>query len=323
MKKAINLIITYLLLLFIGWILGSVIYSIYLNSLNYVSGNRIKFFSLTDLVQSGIYVAYCLIFLICPVISYYRGRHPAGISQTIAYVLICLFTWGVLFPGVYYTNKAVEKKIKLDNQSVYLSEGYFRAGADKIYLFTKPFDDYNNFGLSTSGVVIDTTENGTVKIEKELYERKLEIKKHAYPYKEVQQKDYFAMKGKPIPVDFALLINKAKTSFENGFFRYLNFLSLALLICILYGISNFFEWRLLNTTLIFFITTIILSINSIYYSSALLQVKHRIMQLSFFQMLNQKIDEPIIFVLNNFITLVFVIIGIVRLILKTHKGKNK
>ena len=121
MKKAINLIITYLLLLFIGWILGSVIYSIYLNSLNYVSGNRIKFFSLTDLVQSGIYVAYCLIFFICPVISYYRGRHPAGISQTIAYVLICLFTWGVLFPGVYYTNKAVEKKIKLDNQSVYLS----------------------------------------------------------------------------------------------------------------------------------------------------------------------------------------------------------
>lgn len=322
MKKAIKLIIIYFTFLLLGIFLGTILYSLYLNTLSFVSGNEVKLFSISVFLKSAIHVSYCLVFLICPLICYYRIRHPAGIAQTIAYVILCFVTWFGLFPGVYYSNKLYVKHSKAKSEMIHLSEGYFRPGEEKIYFFTKDFDE-NKFIATSTGIIIDTSEEGIVTVEDVQDDFRLELNKSASPYKEIQLKKIFEKKGKAIPVNFETLISVAKRSFERGFFSYLNFLSLALVICAIYMLSSFFEWKLLNTTFIFFVTAAILSINSVYYSPAFINIKHKIGDNKFFEMLSGPIDDPVIFVFNNLITLIFVTIFVVRIIVKKHKNKNR
>jgi len=323
MKKAINLIINYFLFLLLGLIFGIILYTLYLNSLGFISGKEVKLFTIPVLLKSGIYVAFCLVFLICPIVSYYRVRHPAGLSQTIAYVIICLITWFGLFPGLFYANKAYNNHFKVKSEITHLSEGYFRPGDEKVYFFTKEFQQDKNYIYTTTGIVIDTSEDGKVTVENINDDFRLELNKSAQPYKEVQVKHLFDKKGRSIPIGLEKLVAAAKRSYERGIFSYLSFLSLAVLICMLYSLSTFFEWKLLNTTLIVFITSIILSFNSLYYSTSYSALKNKVADNRFFEMLSGYIYEPVIFVINNLVTLIFIIILVVRLIVKKHKNKNR
>lgn len=321
MKKALKLITTYFLILIIGLLFGTIMYSFYLNVINFVAGTENVLFSFSELVRSGIYVAYCLIFLICPVISYYRLRHVAGFSQIIAYVIICLFTWLVLFPGVYSLDKLYEKYSSEVDATTYLSKGFFRPGDEKVYFFTKDLDNKNDYSPNT--VVIDTSENGEVTFENIKDDFNFELNRLSEPYREIQIKKSFHMRGNSIPVNFKVLIYIAKRNFSESFLSYLAFLSLAVSICILFCFSTFFEWRLINTTFIFFMTSLILSVNTFYYSYAFLPFKNKLTDNRFFDMLGKYISDPLIFVANNLFTLIFVIIVIVRFMAKKHKNKDR
>lgn len=321
MKKALKLISTYFLILICGLLFGTIMYSFYLNVRNFVAGNEIVLFSFSELAKAGIYVSYCMIFLICPVISYYRVRHPSGFPQIIAYVIICLFTWLVLFPGVYYLDKIYEKNNTEPEPAVHFSKGYFRPGEEKVYFFTKDLGSKNDYSPNT--VVIDTSDEGIVTFENLYDDYNFELTHLSNPYKEIQVKNSFNMRGNSIPVNFKMLIYVAKRSFSKNFLSYLEFLSLAVAICILFALSSFFEWRLINTTFIFFLTSLILSINSFYYSYSFISVKQKLTDNRFFTMLGRHIDEPLIFVANNLFTIIFVIVIVVRVIVKNHKDKDR
>lgn len=321
MKKALKLITTYFLILFFGLLLGTILYSFYLNVMKFVAGNEIVLFSFSELAKAGIYVSYCFIFLICPVISYYRVRHPAGFPQIIAYVIICLFTWLVFFPGVYFLDKVYEKHNEGTETSIHFSKGYFRPGDEKIYFFTKDFESKNDY--KPNAVVIDTTEDGIVTFENVYDDNTFELSYLSNPYKEIQVKKSFNMRGNSIPVNFKMLIYVAKRAFSESFLSYLGFLSLAVSICILFAFSTFFEWRLINTTLIFFFTSLILSINSFYYSYSFISIKTKLTNNRFFDFMGNYISEPLIFVANNLFTIIFVIVIVVRVIVKNHKNKDR
>lgn len=322
MKKALKLITTYFLLLLCGLLFGTIIYSFYLNVLNFVAGNDIVLFSISELARAGIYVAYCMVFLICPVISYYRVRHAAGFSQTIAYVIICLFTWGLLFPGIILINKVYDKYNDSDNTRTFLSQGYFRPGDEHVYFFTKDFSENKNHMYDTVGVVIDTTDDGIVTVENVSDDYKMELKQLAYPYKEIQVKQSFFMRGNTVPITFSTLIYEGKKSFGKGIIPYISFLSLALLISVLYIFSNFFEWRLLNTTVIFVFTSVILSVNSIYFSTSFDFIRNKISSIGFFETLSKYMDNPLLVCTNLFLTIIIIVVWIVHTAIKNHKNKE-
>ena len=98
MKKALKLAVIYLIILIFGTVLGTLLYSLYLNLLGFVSGREISFFSDEELFKSVFIVMPCMLIFIIPVISYYRIRHPGGILQLIVYMVLCLLTWALLMP---------------------------------------------------------------------------------------------------------------------------------------------------------------------------------------------------------------------------------
>ena len=52
MKKALNLLIAYLITLVTGTLVGSVLYSFYISVLKYVAGTEVAFFAKNDMLCS-------------------------------------------------------------------------------------------------------------------------------------------------------------------------------------------------------------------------------------------------------------------------------
>lgn len=322
MKKALNLILIYFIFLFSGIIAGTVIYSFYLNVLNYIAGREIILFRFADLLKSFFFIAYCMTFLICPIVSYYRIRHPGGFAQTIAYFLICIITWCGVFPGVYLLNNYCDTKFPIVESHESLSEGYFREVDGKVYYFTKDFESENGNVPVSSVVTINTSEAGGVEYSTIRDLPSWDFNKKAAPYREIQVKENFTDKSFRLPIDFMVLIENAKKSFS-GLRYLLCFASLVLLICSLYGITSFFDWKLLNTVFLFFSAFIVLCVNTAYYFTGFEKVISKITNNSFFNMLGKNIDEPLLFVINLFVMLVFIVLGIVKFGVHKHREKER
>lgn len=323
MKKAVNLIITYFAFLLAGILIGSIFYSLYLNVLNFISGQEIHFFIRKELMESLFYISNCMIFLICPFVCYYRIRHPGGLPQTIAYIILCLFTWGLLFPAVnqlevYYKNHS-ENKINTE----YLSKGYFREADGKVYYFTEDFKYKIMKGIAANTVIIDTSEEGEVSVDSIKDTKDFILNQKAYPYREVQIKKTFETSTYKTPLTFKNLIEDGKKSLSDGFITYLGFLSVALLICAAYALSTVFEWRLLNTTLLFINVSAILFFNSVFNILFTGAVTAKLTDNAFFDFLGEYFYNPLLVVINVVLALIVIVIGIIKFILRNHGKKDK
>ena len=323
MKKAINLLFTYLLFLLAGLIIGTFLYSFYINLQDFVAGREISFFSDGELYKSVFHIAYCMVFLICPLIAYYRIRHPGGIPQTIAYIILCLITWFALFPGIYKLNQFCDKYFLKESQKTYLSEGYFRQIGNKVYYFTNEFSPDENGDVSASAVVIDISDLGKVYFDTIVDDGNLELLNAASPYKEILVKETFSESLMSLPLDMNLLVAKQKEAFDTGFLSYLGFLTIALVICAMYGLTTFFEWKLINVSILTFGELFILVVNSIYYMPVLIDFKLRLISNVLIQKLGHVINDPLIFVINLLFTFIFVVIGVIKFVLHVHGKKEK
>lgn len=327
MKKALNILITYIVFFIAGLVAGTLLYSCYLNLLNFVIGREIHFFADAELYQSVFYVAYCLILLICPFVTFYRIRHPGGVPQTIAYILICLINWGLLFPGVYKLNKICDRHFNFEVEEAGLTKGYFREDGDTIYYFTKDFEpDFKNYSFGSeqaSAIIIDKSENGGVTYSQVTDDKEFPLNKDSKPYKEVLIKENFEETKFSVPIDFHVLINQMKKNYDNGIIPYLIFLTFGLVISTIYGVSTFFEWKLINTSLLFFASVSVYTVNSVYYLPILEKLKDRLNSNVVIDNLGNYIHDPLIFLINVLFALFFVITGIIKFIVHIHGKKNR
>ena len=62
MKKALCFIFMYFGLLIVGTALGSLVYSLYMNVINFTAGRPLELFKTTDLIKSFFYVNSCYAF---------------------------------------------------------------------------------------------------------------------------------------------------------------------------------------------------------------------------------------------------------------------
>lgn len=322
MKKALKLALIYLVILIAGTVLGTLLYSLYLNLLSFVSGREITFFADSELFQSLFYVLPCVIILIMPLISYYRIRHPGGALQLIIFIILSLITWLVLMPCSLKLKNYCNKRFNIETIREPLSPNYFRQVDNNVYYFTREFQSEAPEQVPQApAVVINTNEFGSIDYRSIGDYPGFALNRKAQPYREIQLKNIFGDGENPIPIDFRLLITKINSSYSGELRPLLLLLSFVVLICSVYGLTNIFEWRLLSTVMLFISTALILCLNSVYYSSYFDVIKSKIMDNSFFRFFNNIVSEPILFLINSFFALVFIISGIIRFAVRKH-AKN-
>jgi hypothetical protein len=64
-------------------------------------------------------------------------------------------------------------------------------------------------------------------------------------------------------------------AYFGGLAHLLTLISFIILLCSVYGITNFFEWRLLNAVMLFITTALILCLNSLYFAPQFDAIKAR------------------------------------------------
>ena len=309
MKKALRLVLTYFLFLVLGAAVGMFFYYAYLHLQSSVAGQQSSFFKREELLRVLFYVLGCLLLFVCPAMVYVRISNKGGIAHFITFIILSAVTWVVLIPLLGHFESKVLYNIK--DSSKVLTGGYFRENGDKIYYFT---DDYNkNPYIDTTTIVIDTTQEGTVEIEKIKPSRDFILFRDSAPYSDILLKTAFGESDKQTVISFALIMDHAKVAYSKGWTFWLGFLSLGLLFASLYGTADLFRWRLLNSGFLMLMTFGVFSANTLYYHPVVTSFRRQyINNKGFFIFLGKYMDDPLLVLVNVTLSLVFIIIGIVR-----------
>ena len=323
MKKELKLAGIYVMFLLLGTVLGTLLYSLYLNLLGFVAGQEITFFSDSELFTSFFFVLFCMLFFMPALICYYRIRHPGGFLQLLVYVLLCALTWVLLVPCTAKLQDYCKKRFSFDTQTSYLTPNYFRQVDDTVYYFTRDFESVDGRVAEAPAVIISTAESGTVEFETVRNYDNLEVNRKALPYREIQLKNIFGSDKNPIPVDFNLLIKKVTTSYSGGLRSLLTLLSFVLLLASVYAITSFFDWRLLTSVILFITTVFILCFNSVYFLPAYDSLKFQLTNNGFFRAFDRIVDEPLLFICNCFGALVLITAGVIKMAVRKHAAKVK
>lgn len=322
MKKALKLAVIYLIILIFGTVLGTLLYSLYLNLLGFVSGREISFFSDEELFKSVFIVMPCMLIFIIPVISYYRIRHPGGILQLIVYMVLCLLTWALLMPLTFKLKDFCNRKFVTQTERQSLSPNYFRKVDDVVYFFTREFQNNTTGRVAEApAIVIDTSEFGDVHFRTIGDYPNLDLNRKAAPYREIQLKNIFGNGEKSIPVDFKILLSFISGSYSGGLSHFLTLLSFALLICAVYSMTNFFDWRLLNAIIIFIVTALTLCVNSLYFMPQFADLIGRVTNNGFFRAFGNIVKEPLLFLINSFSALILILSGSIKFAVRKHAKK--
>ena len=317
MKKALSFILIYLVLLITGTLLSTVLYSLYLNVTGFTAGKPLNLFNTPDIIKSFFYVSACICFLICPFLSYYRIRHSYGILQTCAYTLIFCLTWFVIFPANARLKRYVNNNYSSTQPKEALTGGYFRKVGGKIYYLA---EDYN-FDKTTKVIEINTDEDIPSKYGVVFADEDFELLTAGKQYRDVIIKSTFEDSPMPHFISLQKLVSFGEEALEKGVISYLCFLSLALALFTVYGITAFFEWKLLSVCAVALFSAGILSANTLYFSSAFASFKNHIYEISLFNFLNGFIDNSFLVVANCGLSLLFIIFG--SIVFFVHKKSEK
>lgn len=321
MKKALKLLLMYFVLLFSIIILGTLIYAIHLNIQNFIVGTENRLFNNMDLLRSVFFVSFCALLLICPFVSYYRGRHTGGISQTIVYIVLVLVTWGVFFPGLTLLSKFYETRHKAYVVEAPLSGGYFRSTGNNVYYFTRDFYSNPITFDDTTTVIINTENNGSVSVEKIKDTPDFELYAAAEPYKDILIRNTFQKEGVPYSVNFSAIIDYARYNFSRGWTFYLGFCSLGLLLASVYALTGLFKWRLINSCFIVVATIISFTFNSLYLDGVMGKLVGKVEQIGFIAFLSKIFSDPFLVLVNVIFSLAFIITGIITMSVRNHHKK--
>lgn len=316
MNKALKLLAMYIVLAVSFTIIGTALYFLFLNVINFSAGQKMILFNKDQIVKSFIYISACLIFIICPCLAYFRIRHRGGILQLLFYIALCVVTWALLFPLVL--NVGAKKGI-FENIGAYeqtATAGYFRKTGDNVYFFTKDIKSSES-GVVTDAVIIDTTEAGGVRTSEVTSRPDFVLFEESKPYSDILIKDTFYNTSLSRFFNFRVLLNNAASAKSKGGTFWLGFLSLALVLCTVYGISHLFDWKLVDALFVLVIAGLVIFLNSYYYSEAMQAFRLKVSSNGMMNSLSSYFDAPLLVLMNLFLSIVFVVIGIIRFFKKS------
>lgn len=313
MKNALKLLWMYITLLICGLILITTILMLYTSVLNFVAGQEIALFNFPNFIESFFTAAIIILVLVVPFIVYYRIRHVGGAIQFVFFVVLSLITWFIFLPLTINLENAILAKKQITKSEKILSSDYFRKTDGKIYYFMDDFD-LSAPQQEIDTLVIEKDEEGEFEIQKIQPSEDFVLVKEAVPYNDILIKQTFNPAEVSTKVDLFSIVKQARVAWNKGFTFWLGFLSLGLIFACLYAFSNLFDWRLLNTCLIIFAAASIYCINTFYFYEPIKNAMDLFMQdKSFFVFLNKYVDNSLLCLINVVFSLIFTIIGIIRL----------
>jgi hypothetical protein len=321
MKKGLKLLLIYFVFLLVFLIVGTLLYGLYLNILNFVAGGESSKVSGIFIANAFFFISSASLVLLCPALAYYRTRHPYGFVQTLFYILACLLTWLLFFPVIKFTKEKVYQKYDLTVESKALSKNVFRSANGHIYYFLRDFYNDRENAEDTPGIVIDTSEDGQVETASITDSADFELYTEAAPYREILIKESFPSKGVSRFLNFKLIIRRGELALDKGWTFYLGFLSLAFLLCSFYALTNFYKWKLISVAMLVVNTAAALIFNTVYFYPVFARIIFNLTNNKMFIFLNHYVDEPLLCFINFLTGLVFIVIGIVHY--AVSKGKNK
>ncbi len=296
-------------------------YTLYMDVVGFIAGQKLNFLDLDQVLKAVFVVSYCVCFLMCPFMNYYRIRHPYGVPQLIAFIILTLFTWGGLYPGLHFLEEKVYEIRPSSTQISHLSGGYFRKSGDKVYYFTRDFYSNPITEDDTNTIIIDTSDDGDVTFEKIKDDPDFELYSVAKPYNEIQAKESFSTNYYDIGLNFRLLFDKGLECYNLGWTYFLGYVSIALVLASLYAFTSMFSWKLINTTVVFMTSILILCVNTFFYSPVQTKFMGKVNSNEIVNWLNRFFDSSAIVILNVITAIIFIVIGVVRFVIKNHKAK--
>lgn len=323
MKKAMKFLLMYFVLLLSFICIGTIIYSIFINVTDFVAGTEINLFNNQDLLISLLYVSYCVLFLIMSFLCYYRIRHNGGIGQVIVYIFLVILTWGVLFPGVIFIERKVNSKNIYTKVQKPLTGNYFRKTGNKVYYFTRDFySNPINFDDTTT-VIIDTSENGGMSVEKIYDSPDFELYENGAPYRDILIKENFSKTNFFSNIGFKVLIQEGKQAFAKGWTFYLGFCSLGILLGAIFALCGLFKWKLLNLCYVICSTASVLVFNTLFIKGFFDPFLNSINSSNLINLLRNVFSEPVLFMINVLFSLILIITGIIIFAVRTHRQKAR
>lgn len=323
MKKGLKLLFIYFITLLASLIIGTVVYALYLDVTEFVAGSEGSGFSLLYVEQAFLFISGCAIILICSFICYYRTRHPYGFLQTLFYIILCLLTWAVLFPSLKMMNDHAKTRINYNYEQKDLTKNIFREANNHVYYFLRDFYKEPLTGADTPAIIIDTSEDGIVDYATVTDSADFELYSAASPYREILIKESFESSSLPVLIDFNLIVRRGELALQKGWSFYLGFLTLAFALCSLYGVTNFYNWKLISVVMIIFETAGILIVNTVYYYTRFAVLIFKLTNNKFFIFLNHFVDDPLLCLMNFLTGVVFITLGIVHYAVQKRKAGAK
>ncbi len=223
-----------------------------------------------------------------------------------------------MFPiAITQASKAGYEEINASNKIN--SANYFRDTGNEIYYFT---EDLIEDGASVPAIVITPKKENSVEYKEVSANENFILFKQAAPYNDIFTKKAFPQEFLFSYIDTAVLLENAASCLGKGFTFWLGFLSIAFVISSIYGLSNFFDWKLLDTALVIIVFVLILIFNTYYYSPAFMPFKTKYLSGNFFTAMERFIDNPPLVLLNLFTSIMFTIFGIVKFCIKRKSDEQ-
>lgn len=323
MDKALKLIIRYILYTLVGSIFGTIFYLMYYSLLQFVPEGVSQKIGFSDLLRFFFKTLSYSVFVVPVFIMNHKLKRKGNALQCIFYILLAAMSWTLLLPFSHKMFHKFQQKYVEEIHYNPLSKNEFRQYENKVYYFSDHYNPDSVVSSDVSTVIIDTSENGIVVVDKIPESEDFELIRAANPYRDLLMKDSFTRKNGWNIVNFDILLKKLDDAMSKGFTFILGFMSLGFVLCSIYGITNLSSWRLVNSSNVIFITVLILGMNCLYsVSSGSFLMKSAFTNNQFIDYLSNYVDEPFLCIVNLLLGLIFTVIGIIRFIISHKADKN-
>lgn len=323
MKKALKIFLMFVVFFIIGTVLGTLLYSLYLGTLNHVVGTETDFFTETNIVPAFFLATQVLSIITGFLLISYRIRHRGGILQLIAFIITQVVCWTVIMPSSFYLeNYYISKhtaEIEAEKSEHKLTKGYFRSSNNTTYYFMDNLKhSYLPKEKGTTAVRINTKETGRVSVVDIRTPNLLGIIRLAEPYNDILVKESFYEKS-PQGLSFLLeLVGRAKKNFMRGWTFWLGFVSLGFALTCIYGLSHISNWRLISFSVCSVVAFALLYWNYGYYTSIFDDFRQTKIANINIGSLGNYVENQFLLITNLLIGIVMIVIGIILHFVRKH-----
>lgn len=320
MKKALMMLLTWVLWLIAGVGIGTFFYSLHLHSLSLIAGRSSAIFTKENIFVSFVLVTQIMTFVIGFLLLAFKIRHQGNPLQLVAFIICQFLSFCAILPLTYHFERKFLLKnlseIEIEESTETLSAGFFRESESMVYYFL----DEDNKNV----IRIDTSDGGSSEVLNEFDVSDFPIVKNSHPYKDILIKNTFTKQAQPTEYSFfGTLLMTAKRDLNLGWTFWLGFLSLALALTAIYPISGISAWRISNYSICALLYGVILFVNGFYWAPAFNNFRNMaFMKNRLFTAMSAYVSSPFLVFVNLIITLIFSVLGIVLFIVHKKRGRR-